>query len=86
MSDEVEKYIKTLTFEVLFGSTRNELIQAAFDAGKRKGAEEEWEEILKYKPYLHFCMTAWDGLLIDEGDEEFECCQCFKDKPKRPMD
>lgn len=41
--------------------------------------EEEWKEILKWKPYLHWC-AEWDGLLIDKGDPEFEVCTCFPKK------
>jgi len=42
---------------------------------------ENWTEALKWKPYLHFCFTAWDGLLIDRCDDEFEFCTCFNPKP-----
>lgn len=43
--------------------------------------DAEWEEINKWKPYLHFCMD-WDGLLIDRHDDEFRACGCFgEDKP-----
>lgn len=27
-------------------------------------------------PTLHFC-NEWDGLLIEEGDPEFEACLCL---------
>ena len=35
----------------------------------------EWREIHKWKPYLHFC-DEWDGLLINIGDPEFKVCRC----------
>lgn len=39
------------------------------------------EEFIK-SPYLHFC-CEWDGLLIEEGDPEFEACDCYA-KEDRP--
>jgi hypothetical protein len=33
-------------------------------------------EELEAHPTLHFC-TEWDGLVIEEGDPEFEACLCF---------
>ncbi|MBM6577943.1 hypothetical protein KCP91_16280 [Microvirga sp. SRT01] len=30
--------------------------------------------------FLHFC-DEWDGLLIDQTDDEFQCCSCqFSDE------
>lgn len=43
-----------------------------------KAIESEWEEIHKFKPFLHFC-PDWDYMLIDKGQEEFENCFCFDD-------
>lgn len=45
--------------------------------------KETWTEAIRWKPYLHFCMTAWDGLLIDRTDAEFDACTCFEHKPER---
>lgn len=33
------------------------------------------EELIK-RPTLHFCIE-WDELVIEEGDLEFEYCNCF---------
>ena len=38
--------------------------------------KEEWAEINRWKPHLHFC-PDWDFLLIDKGETEFEYCHCF---------
>jgi hypothetical protein len=43
--------------------------------------EEEWKEIRKWKPFLHWC-SEWDGLLIDKNDPEFEVCTCFPKEKK----
>lgn len=44
----------------------------------KKALKEEWKEIRRWKPTLHWC-PEWDYLLIQEGDPEFECCSCFED-------
>jgi hypothetical protein len=36
---------------------------------------------LDKRPTLHFCYE-WDGLVIEEGDAEFECCNCFEENKK----
>lgn len=47
--------------------------------------QAHYEEMRQFKPFLHWCMSAWDGLLIDEKDPEFECCTCFpKDANGKP--
>lgn len=43
--------------------------------------DREWVQINAWKPFLHYCMD-WDGLLIDNNDAEFMCCNCFEPKPK----
>ena len=47
--------------------------------------DENWTEMRKWKPYLHFC-TEWDGLCIDLNDPEFDACLCFDPKPLRGID
>lgn len=46
---------------------------------------EKWEmtingeipdEAKEKSPYIHFC-SDWDELVIEEGDPEFESCNCF---------
>jgi hypothetical protein len=51
----------------------------------REAIKQQWEEIERWKPFLHFC-CEWDGLLIDFGDAEFDACGCFiKDDTGKPM-
>jgi len=51
----------------------------------KKTLEEEYKEIKRQRPYLHWC-PEWDGMLIDEKDPEFECCACFPDVRKPQYD
>jgi hypothetical protein len=49
------------------------------------GISQEWQEIRRWKPFLHWCF-AWDLLLVDRGDPEFESCTCFtRDKSGNPI-
>lgn len=41
--------------------------------------QAEYKHIHHWKPKLHWCQD-WDGLLIDQGDPEFEHCNCFPKK------
>lgn len=47
----------------------------------KQALDDEWKAILQWKPYLHHCYSAWDGLLIDQNDAEFMNCDCYKKKP-----
>lgn len=90
--EKAQDYAHTLTKDrsVFDGNDERNAI-VAFTAGYLEGqrdayasaeglVEAEWAEINKWKPWLHWCMTAWDGLLIDRYDPEFEVCTCFGDK------
>lgn len=59
----------------------NRIVADAHLAGRVSGVKDEWIEISRWKPYLHFC-SEWDGLLIDKGDVEFESCQCLEQEAK----
>jgi hypothetical protein len=43
---------------------------------------DEWAEMRRWKPFLHWC-PDWDFLLVDRHDAEFEACHCFKNKPSQ---
>ena len=47
--------------------------------------DSEVEEVMRYlqarSPTLHRC-PEWDGICIEEGDSEYEVCQCFPKEPK----
>lgn len=64
-----------------FGFNPREMSEGALSSHRpaweeiaRLRASREW--IRKWKPFLHEC-SEWDGLVIDKGDAEFECCSCF---------
>lgn len=69
------------TLAVENDNLKKDLLELTDELAAAKDKADSWDEALKWKPYLHFCMTAWDGLLIDRDDDEFEACLCFKDKP-----
>ena len=52
-------------------------------------AKQKWEwmhskdgipkEAFEKSPTLHHCYGGWDGLVIEEGDVEYEYCECEKE-------
>ena len=69
-------YMSDKEREKLVKEDRSETYRTALLAWDAALAEE-YKEIRKWKPFLHWC-PDWDFLLIDKGDSEFECCTCFK--------
>ncbi len=51
-------------------------LRAAHSQGMAEGIADEWKEIRRWKPFLHWCQD-WDGLLINKGEPEFDSCGCF---------
>lgn len=65
--------------EVTYDDDRVIYDQSVIDRAIKEALTKEWEEIHKWKPFLHFCQD-WDFLLIDKTDEEFEHCHCYEVK------
>lgn len=52
------------------------LLLTNFNEATGEARKEQWAEITRWKPFLHFCQE-WDGLLINKDDVEFKHCRCF---------
>lgn len=82
-NDEVTEFISMSEHLELLAKERERGDAAALKM-RDEAIGHLWEEINQWKPTLHFCRD-WDFLLIENGDPEFDACQCgpFPLKHKR---